>query len=62
MSRISTASRIALAAADAEMKNARACGATWFEAYASSYRVLDEMVPMFLSARGLAFYVFNRDE
>jgi len=37
------ASRVAILAANAELKHARALGAGWFDAYASSLRVLDEV-------------------
>jgi len=41
--KIAIDTRIAIAACDAELKHARMLGAGWFEAYASSYRVLDEV-------------------
>lgn len=43
MSSYSVISRIALLACDAELKHARMLGASWFEAYATAYRVLDEI-------------------
>lgn len=43
LAKISVDARIAIAACDDELKHARAIGASWFEAYTSSYRVLDEI-------------------
>lgn len=44
IAKISVDTRVAIAACDAEMKAARALGAGWFDAYASGYRVLDEIL------------------
>lgn len=38
--------RIAMRAADAEMRHARALGHGWFECYQLSYRCLDEILDL----------------
>lgn len=44
IAKIAVDTRIAIAAAEAEQKHALALGAGYFEAYSSSYRVLDEIM------------------